>query len=386
MRIDARNTENIMLVLLFFFTIGLFNMSGPILVMIILFFLIIAFDRKIVIDKLAVILFFFSVFYFINYSLFWSVGMKEIITYLFAPWCCFLVGENMVLYSKNKEIVERIVLVLILGFFLHGGVNFYVYVQMYGLESYGMGMHRVSYDFWRKEVIAVTACALYYVPMISLSLGYLFCGKKIHYKVISLVAIMMGIFVNVAYANRTVFGIIIILILIKMLRGISKSSIAPRKVLMFLLTIVGGIACWSTDLFGLQSYIMKLNITQRFMSNDTGRIEVWNEFLKSDWWRYPFGGQNFNSLYKYAHNLWFDTLNTVGIIPFLLLVLFSIGVFSIMTRGCRGFKIEDEIYLYLITGVAISCALEPIIEANPYYFLTIIIIVGALKGKQKKRG
>ena len=373
MKINVRFVENIMLLLFFLFAMGLFNMSGHILAFLILLFFLTSITKKIVVDKLVIVLLLFSLCYFIDYAMFWEVGVKEVITYLLAPWCCFLISENMVIHSKSKAITEKIILAIVVGLFIHGLLNFYIYLKMYGLHSYGMGTARVSYDFWRKEMIAVTACALYFVPMISLSLGYLFYGKKKLYKGMSVIAIVTGILINVAYSNRTVFGILLLLIVIRLVSNISIKAINIRKVVVLLLVITGVIWCWSTNLGGIQSYIMELNITQRFLSGDTGRMEVWAEYLQSEWWRYPFGGQHFRSVYKYAHNMWMDTFNTAGALPFVLLTTFTAGIIGIMRK--------NRVYFYLMAGMLISCALEPIMEANPYYLFSLIIIAGALKGK-----
>lgn len=138
-------------------------------------------------------------------------------------------------------------------------------------------------------------------------------------------------------------------------------------------------------MIGFRSMILDLSITKRILGSDVGRFSVWRDFLTSDWWRHPMGGNKVVLQYGYAHNLWLDTLRTVGFAPFFLLVGFSFMAFFSVSKFYRTAGKEEKTCVFLILGTTISCAVEPIIASNPYYFLMLLIIIGGIKGLIRKR-
>lgn len=383
-RITSSFNEKIVFVLLFLFAIGCLNLSGHIIAAVLMFHLITTYRSQYAFDVRAFMLLFFSSSYFLNYSMFGDIGIKEIITYLIAPLGCYLFGQNFVLYSNKDQSLDRMLLVLAIGFYLHGILNFYEYIQIYGIENIGRTEFRVAFDFWRKEIIAVTSCSLYYVPLMSIALGYLFYGKKKLEKTLSFIIIAIGLFANVAYANRTIIYLIALLVIIRLFYLISKRKVNFKIASICLLGIVIISYGLYTDVFDIRTQILNLNIAQRLVGDDVGRISVWINFFESDWWRYPFGGKNGNLAYGYAHNLWIDTLHTVGFAPFIFLLIFTIFSFDTVKRFYQNSRIDKRVYVYLIGGMAISCGVEPIIESNPYYFLMLLMIIGSFEGQMKK--
>lgn len=93
---------------------------------------------------------------------------------------------------------------------------------------------------------------------------------------------------------------------------------------------------------------------------------------------YPYGGSKILQG-NYAHNLWIDTINTVGIIPFYLITLYSILTMLNLIKLIKNNNIKDDIKHLLFSiylGLSINFMLEPILEGVPYLFATMCIING----------
>jgi len=373
--------EKIILALLFLFAISLFNLAGYILAGIFIAWFFITLNRKHVLDKAFLALLLFSVAYFLTYALFWPVGVKEVIIYLIAPWGCYLLGQELIAFSKDDRMLYKMTFVLAAGFFAHGVLNFYAYVTTYGVDS----PYRVTVDYWRNDILSVTGCSLYYVPLMSLAIGYLFYGQKRLWKLASLAVISVGVMVNVVYSNRTAMYLVAILTVLGVATSLFRKNASPKTwlTILFILALVS--FAWTTDIMGFRSVILDLNVTKRIVGSDVGRFSVWRDFLTSDWWSHPLGGDRVVLQYGYAHNLWLDTLRTVGFAPFFLLIGFSFMAFFSVSKFYKSAEDGQKPYVYLILGTTISCAVEPIIASNPYYFLMLLMIIGGIKGIFRKQ-
>lgn len=372
--------EKILLLLIFMFSISLFNFAGYILAVVIIFFFI-TYGFKCKFDIRTFVLMIFAAFYFINYTIYFEIGVKEIITFALAPWCCYLIGKELNFRFKHKAGTHIFIAILVSGFFLHGVLNTYAYINTFGYDYH----YRIAYDFWRNEIISVTGCALYFIPIMSFAIGVVFSNAKMRYKVISAIAFAIGLWANILYANRTPIYIVLILITIRVVCMLFQYRYSIKAYVISILVAAGMAVCWAYNIAGIKTTIYGLTITKRLTGEDIGRLPIWLDFLKSDWWKYPFGGQHVTIRYNYVHNLWLDTLWTTGYVPFVCLLIFTIMSIVTVKKYYNLFKRDTTVYIYLMVGLGISCMVEPIIDANPYYFLLIVFILGAFEGKIKKQ-
>lgn len=369
--------EKICLLLLFLFAISFLNLAGYIVCAVFFVFLFVVARYPLLLDRNFFILLFFSIFYYANYALNWGFGVKETIWYLLAPWWCYLCGKWFVVYAPGKDPLRKLALTLAGGFFLHGVLNVFAYVRSYGIVYVLNTTYRITVDFWRGDVISVTASSLYYVPLMTLAIGYLFCGSVKKMKVLAWFVIVAGAAANVLYANRTAFIIIAVLFTAgAVLALFRKNSMKAWFTAAALLAVV--LLLWVTDLGGIRTWVTGLRVVERFAGGDTGRISLWVEFLRSDWWKYPFGGNRVGT--RYVHNLWLDILRTVGILPCLLLLVFTVCSLADIKRFCKWGGRRDWIYVYMIAGILLSSAVEPVMSANPYYVMLLVMIMGGING------
>ena len=85
------------------------------------------------------------------------------------------------------------------------------------------------------------------------------------------------------------------------------------------------------------------------------------------------------------HNLWLDILNKVGLIPFVIAVIFTItSIWSVHDTAARmkgmGRSLLSNQIASLGMGAMLICMPEPVIDANPYFFFAILMLLGGIKG------
>lgn len=375
-KMDAR-IEKLCLLVLFLFAISFLNLAGYIVCVVFLIFLFAIIRYPLLLDGNFFVLLYFSLFYFCNHMIHEGLGFKELIWYLLAPWWIYLCGKWYVAYSTLENPLRRLVMILAGGFFLHGMLNVFAYINTYGISYVLSTPYRITMDFWRGEVISVTASSLYYVPLMTLSVGYLFCGSRKKTKVLAFCVIVLGVMVNVLYANRTAFVILASLIAVGVTARLTKRDSA-KAWMGTLLAIAAIIVIWSFDIGGVRTWLVNLRVVERFQDSDMSRFDLWGDFLSSEWWRHPLGGEKIGS--RSVHNLWLDTMRSVGILPFLLLVLFTVNSIVDVHRFCTRNGKKAGVYAYMIAGIMLSCGVEPVMSANPYYVMLWIMVIGGING------
>lgn len=119
----------------------------------------------------------------------------------------------------------------------------------------------------------------------------------------------------------------------------------------------------------------------------SGSLDIEEQLSKVGSFRYPFGGQKSEFAYhgEWVHNLWLDILNKVGLIPFVIAVIFTItSIRSAYGAAVRMKKANHNLLSNQIAslglGALLICMPEPVVDANPYFFFAILMLLGGIKG------
>lgn len=184
-----------------------------------------------------------------------------------------------------------------------------------------------------------------------------------------------------------------ILVAFNLLRWLHDSSVRiSRKALLIGLAALFFVAIFAIvflNAFGIQDELLSLKIVRRLLYDDkSSRFKTWTSYLFSgDWLRYPFGGQKSEFAYhgEWVHNLWLDILNKVGLIPFVIAVIFTItSIRSAYGAAVRMKKTNHNLLSNQIAslglGALLICMPEPVVDANPYFFFAILMLLGGIKG------
>lgn len=385
------NLEIVMLVALFLFSISLFNLAGYIFSAIVIFLFIIDI-KSIRISIPEMILMLFSVIYFLTFAYYNDIEVETIILYLIGPWTAFIIGKMFVMKSKNQNIFIIILIVLAAGMCIHGLLNWVATLQSSYMSMYDY--QRIAVDFWRKDPTSVTVTGMFYTFATGISLGALFSKIEIRYKVISGITLLMCIVATVFFANQTLLVIIALLLPIRIVSYlVSKDASTKEKIIVIFSICLVALLILILMFFnvgGIYDQFSSLKIVTRVISSEgNSRFEVWGTFFENaNWLKHPFGGGAIseNSSFGYLHNLWLDIYNTAGAISFLIFVMFTIWAIKrfilfrkLMLR--EGMKNEYICFEYLLLAIVLNCMVEPIIDANPYYFLIVLMYFGAMEGQ-----
>lgn len=87
------------------------------------------------------------------------------------------------------------------------------------------------------------------------------------------------------------------------------------------------------------------------------------------------------------HNLWLDIYNKAGAFPFWMFVIFTVTSLACVKRAVACLRARENAILagavaYVVAGVMLICTLEPVIDANPYFFLAFLMILGGAAGAE----
>lgn len=390
-KLKFRNWEIVMLVALFLFSISLFNLAGYIFsAMVTLLFMMEIKNMRISI--LEVILISFSITYFLIFTYYNAIDIETIILYLFGPWTAFIVGKTFVKKSKNQNAFIIILIVLAAGMCIHGLLNWVATLQSSYMSMYDY--QRIAVDFWRKDIISVTVTGMFYTFATGISIGALISNVGKKYKVIAGITLILCISATVFFANKTLLVIIAVLLPIRIIIYLVSRDVPIKSKMIVVLSICLVLLLILIVIYfnigGIYDQFLSLKIVDRVVSSEgDSRSEVWGTFFEdANWLKYPFGGGSIaeTSSFGHLHNLWLDIYNTVGIIPFILFLIFTVCAikrFVIFRRTMlrEGMKNEYICFEYLFFAIILNCMVEPIIEANPYYFLIVLMYIGAMEGQ-----
>ena len=389
----ALRWEVIANIVLLCFAISLFNLAGYIfaaMLLVTLFYNV----GLIKISTPELTLMGFSLFYFVIYSFHFPVTIEEFILFLAGPWGAYLIGKQYVLRSRSKNAMMTLIVILAAGMCLHGLLNWVAMLQSEYMLSYAY--KRESVDFWRGDVVSVTVTGMFFTFATGLAIGALFSHTKGKLKILAVVTLIACLGATIFFANRTLLVVAAIMLVCYIAATMVSAKVsAARKTLMlaamgFVLLIL--VLAFAFNWFGMTDKIMSLKLFQRMSGEEGGRMDQWKLILEDNaFLRYLLGGGNIalNGGERYLHNLWLDIYNRVGILPFIMIVTFTVQMAARYMPFRRqmlrhGKVVECTCFTALLVALVLNCMVEPIIEANPYYFLIVLMFLGAMNGQTRK--
>jgi hypothetical protein len=126
--------------------------------------------------------------------------------------------------------------------------------------------------------------------------------------------------------------------------------------------------------------------------DEGGRLDVWMLFFKDNaFLKYLAGGGYIarNGGMGYLHNLWLDVYNRTGVLSFVVVIIFTVLMagryFAFRSQMLRHERtVECTCITALLIATVMNCMVEPIIEANPYYFLIVLMFLGGMNGQTRR--
>lgn len=377
-------TEILWIIILLAFSLSLFGVPNYIFLLLCFVYFLNIIKKKAFFkfNINIIIIFLFSITYYLIYIRYYSASFDNMLKYLVGPIAFYFMGHTII--RTNQNFFMYSILSISIGNFLHGFMNMAKHFEQNGFV---LLIRRVP-DIWTGELIAATLQGTFFTLQISLFFYFLFYfrGKGHKFiKIFYLATVVFSIYTSFLLGNRTLPLMFLIIVIINLLvhsRLTNFKSKLKLTISMFLsLTIIFLVI--KSNSFGIYDFILNSELFYRFSENsiiNDPRIQVYTQ-VYNQFWDYPFGGNQMNLGLTYAHNLWLDVLNTTGIIPFMFLQYFTILTFLDIFKLYKSKQASMKLKVFSIsiyTGFILNFLVEPILEGKPYMFLTFCLFVGML--------
>lgn len=362
-------------------------------------------NRKLCINKTACLLIAFSATYIIIAllnAMTRPTSIFSIFRVVVYP-CCYLIAYSVfsgIAPGKRTEIIEKLVVAIAVFMALHSVTNFVANYVNGGFAVFASGR---TIDFWSGSQSTATGQASYYFFMAAVLPYALFYLKKSIKKYLLLALYGVCLFHNILLGGRTFIGLSIIAVVC----GITISAFVDsnKRKFVWSLILVGITIClvalaYSQNYFGLKTAVNESYFYRRFFAGTAYTQDImssarWQdkvEYLRH-FFEYPFGGNHLLNevVLNYSHELWLDTFDAVGWIPFFILWAYTFGaikrtIYCLRTAYSPSTKI-------LVGSVSISLLasffMEPILIGCPMVFVMFCFYDGMLssitKGKRDER-
>lgn len=381
--------EIILTIVLFIYCINLYNIGTYIPLILIPFVFSYAYKEQISIKTFVLGFFLFIFFaiysiilYFYQYS-----GYTAIIGKIIYPVLLFFLGNWLVKEDKNYNKTIKYLLTIIISFTLYGVLSTQKVISLYGNSTQARNsIGRVGLDIWSNNVVSATALNAWLAFGLSL-LALLFIKdytleewKKI--KLFSLICFVLSAYGVIQLGNRTGVVITIVTFIITLLFSSKLSVKKIFNLILLLLLFIFGRILYKMNLFGLKNIVESSYLFGRFMDSnltEDPRVESWKAAFIG-LFENPMGGKETIMPLNSAHNMWLDVGYETGIIPFTLLIIFTIMTLNYIIKFIRKDHppLVKGLILTLYTSFLLTFFVEPVLLGLNEYFTIFCLLMGVV--------
>lgn len=376
--------EMIFINLLFLFCLNFMNKSNYIYIGLMLVFIVWMYIKNIKISLTVEFLILTICFttYFLIYQIYFSISIHSFITFWIGPILGYFIGYHIVNMKGNLDI-SIVSFTIVWGMFIHGMLNIILFLVR-GVKG------RLIPDIWLGTDILATLQGTFFTLICSLFFYSLYHVKSKFTKIIFLAAMLFSIFSTLQTASRTLLLITGVVFVVNMIIYIYLNTTKFNKILKttikILLVVCVIIICYKSNFLKMKEIYEESELYKRINSeyqtnlDEDPRFDMYKTVAR-EMFNYPMGGNKMPFI-GYAHNLWLDTAKTVGIIPFFLLVLYTIMTLLTLIKFIKNKYIQDDkkyLMASLYIGMILNFMVEPILEGVPYMFIMMCIINGTTR-------
>ena len=349
----------------------------------------------------------FGIWYILSYKVNASIGIGIIIAFcisfsisflLFCEWdlsivknvmalpIAYMLGQRINNLTENKMAV----CILLCAFFMafHAMLNMGYNFSQFGILAMG---ERASYDIWTSEISSATGQASKLTPFLACVFYLVFYNKNKKLKYFSGILFLFCMLFNLELGGRSAMLLAILGLVSSLFLGIIKqknTKSSYRVIVFFIVAVFALFFAYEANVFGIQELFENSSFNQRF--NSEGGQDITEDdrmrrkiFYIEHLFDYPFGGQNlcYDLNVGHAHDLWLDAFDMAGLIPLILLVIYT---FSSLKRAFKYYSSSwsnpyiSTLILTLFIILNAQFFLEPIIEGSPKLLILYCLIDGML--------
>lgn len=293
------------------------------------------------------------------------------------PIIGYFIGKTMVRGKENNLVT--IVMVIVMSTMLHGVLNLY----KTGMLSVGV---RYVKEFWTGSLLSATLQGTYFALASALAV-YLIFFKPTKLKILGGGIAAIVVYNAMVTATRAPLYLLIIMLVVAYANKVITSG-EKRAKFMKLAKLVAGllaillvfVVMYQSDMFGVRTVFESSMLGERLQRIDNEitmtRQELWVAGAKS-LIHNPMGYDG----HSYAHNLWLDWGKVGGVLPAILLVVYTCCTVATLMNRIKRQKITKEtahLLLFAYVACVICFSIEPIMDAVPFLFIKFCIINGAV--------
>lgn len=334
-----------------------------------------------------------SVFSILYFALDWFLNQSLSVLVLLSP-AAFLAGCNLEPFKEERQL-EKTVRILTLGMFTHVFLNYVYTVFRQGFQYLGTR----HYDVWTGAVSAVTAqmvnyillicflgccifhfkCYLYLVPLLIFCIFHaVICGSRTVVVLFAVSAIVSFFAFVISERSKKLKTIILVLSVTLMILGLLK--------LMYELNVFHIQTIWRS------SYLYHRLFSEYAIENNTGMFTSRRWATKLIFFKlildHPFGGKQIRAITGlYAHDIWLDTADRVGLFPMTILIFYTLRMgfrilrylkHSVSPAGEKTTRFSTLFFAAYFVLVLIQFMVEPVLIGSTILFHATCLIDGMM--------
>lgn len=332
--------------------------------------------------KIFIILCLFSIsFYAFSYKL----GFYSVMGFTLPM--AYYIGSNI--KNPSQENIKKVIYLLALSMSLHVVLNACIELALHGTR--GLFFASTHYDFWTRDKISNTGTAVNADLLIGCIYYVLNKEDNKRLRIISILVFLISFSYLIIIGRRTTLLISIITYLLLYIYEKNTIGITEKhKRMMIRIMVI--CACivipfaivYYFDLFSAKTFLDQLNVILKLKNSLIGdeRIRLYFDAIKL-MPKYPFGGQKISGVLGLpVHELWLDVYDYAGIIPYILIVVFSLYFVFVLYRYVKNKTIDNDLKL-MVLGVYITIIiqmfLEPVMTGASLFLLITVIIHGIVE-------
>lgn len=297
----------------------------------------------------------------------------------------YYVGSN-VRYS-NEENTKKIIYLLAFGMGLHVILSGIMEMILHG--PHGFFMSSTHYDFWTRQKMSSTAIAIDEDLLIGILYYVLLKENNRKCKVLLITELVLGMFYLIVIGRRTS----LMMMITSFMAMFAYEAIVTKNISIKLVRILICIAIifislalvitvfYRFDIFSSRLFFDQFKIITVFQQGvlDTDRLKLFIGAIKLMPY-HLFGGQEISSILGMpVHELWLDIYDYAGIIPYLLMIIYSLMFVRTILRLFRNEGISNNTKILLFgvdICIMIQMFLEPVMTGASLFLIISIIIDG----------
>lgn len=332
---------------------------------------------KILVSKNLILIIGFAVSYYII-SMFYEIDVSKI---SIACVLSYYIGMMLIEISKNKEkSVITYTYSIAIGFFIHAMANYIINI---GTQD------RNTIDIWTGVGRSATLQATMLTMIMGSSFYSLVALKNKLHKLIITIFIILSLSYNLILGTRTLIIVSVVSFIVSCITFIILNRrniflvLKNGKTLLIVIIVI--FLVFISNFMGIREKIENTKLLRRinkpYSTEEADENRVQTLFLAfNSILEHPMGGNNERiGELKYAHNMWLDVGKQAGIIPFVLLSVFTIISLWNVIKIFKNEKFSNEFKVFLAgiySAVLLNMAVEPIMQGEPLFFIMFCMIIG----------